>query len=172
MLKMLTTQLNGLFQRISDSEEEAIEETARLLAQATFGHGRVFFVCYDELQAIEMNALHAEEQFTNLHAWNDSITLTEQDRVCIFTRHADHPEALAFAKKLYEQFIPFGVVTSEKADDAGAMTDYAYTYISMGIRKGLLPNDLGERIVVPHTLAASFIYEAMKIAYDEMVDVE
>ena len=63
-------------------------------------------------------------------------------------------------------------MTSEKAEDAGAMTDYAYTYISMGIRKGLLPNDLGERIVVPHTLAASFIYEAIKIAYDEMVDGE
>ena len=49
------------------------------------------------------------------------------------------------------------------------MGDLAYTYISMGIKKGLLPNELGERIVMPHTLTALFIYEAIKIAYDEML---
>lgn len=170
MLKMFTTQLGGLYQRISSSEEESIEETARLLAQATFGQGRVFFACFDELQAIEVNALHAEERFTNLHNWSDDVILNDGDRVCIFVRHADHPKALALAKKLFEQFIPFAVVTSEKLKDAGEIANYAYTYISMGVRKGLIPNDVGERIVVPHTLSASFIYEAIKISYDEMVN--
>lgn len=34
MSKILTTQLSGLLQRITQNEEDAIEETARLLAQA------------------------------------------------------------------------------------------------------------------------------------------
>ena len=34
MLKMFTTQLSGLFNRIFDKEELSIEDGARLLAQA------------------------------------------------------------------------------------------------------------------------------------------
>ena len=46
MSKILTTQLTGLFQRIGQSEEEAIEETARLLAQAAIGQGTVYFATF------------------------------------------------------------------------------------------------------------------------------
>ena len=42
MSKILATQLNGLFQKIAQNEEEAIEETARLLAQASIG--KVMFI--------------------------------------------------------------------------------------------------------------------------------
>ena len=62
MSKMLSTQLNGLFQKIVQNEDEAIEETARLLAQASVGQGRVYFACFDEMQAIELNAV-AKYQF-------------------------------------------------------------------------------------------------------------
>ncbi|WP_395583966.1 DUF2529 family protein, partial [Pseudomonas syringae group genomosp. 7] len=34
MLKMLSTQVGGLLQRVATNQEEAIEESARLLAQA------------------------------------------------------------------------------------------------------------------------------------------
>lgn len=169
MLKMLTTQLSGLLQRIATGQEDAIEETARLLAQAGIGQGRVYFACFDELQAIELNALQAGEPFTKLQSWTIHTELTDVDRVCIFTRHAEHPEALALAQSLYDAFIPFAVVASEKEGDAGEMANLAYTYISIGIQKGLLPNDVGERIVMPHTFAALFIYEAIKIAYDEFL---
>ena len=49
------------------------------------------------------------------------------------------------------------------------LADLASTYISTGLTRGLLPGDDGERIVQPHALAALFIYEAVKIAYDEML---
>ena len=39
MLKILTTQIGGLFQKVATNQEEAIEETARLLAQAGIGQG-------------------------------------------------------------------------------------------------------------------------------------
>ena len=45
MSKILTTQLSGLLQRITQNEEDAIEETARLLAQAAIGEGNVYFAC-------------------------------------------------------------------------------------------------------------------------------
>ncbi|GLC87952.1 DUF2529 domain-containing protein [Lysinibacillus piscis] len=172
MSKILTTQLSGLFQRIVQNEEEAIEETARLLAQAAVGEGHVYFACFDEMQAIELNASQAIEHFAKLRIWTKDANITEADRVCIFTRSAHHEEALTFAQKLSQNFIPFAAVASEIADEENPLADLAYTYISTRVRGGLLPNEQGERIVVPHTIAALFIYEAIKISYDEMLQPE
>ncbi len=170
-MKILTTQLTGLLQRISQSEEEAIEETARLLAQASVGQGKIYFACFDELQAVELNAIQGSEPFTNLAKWTPETKITDVDRVCIFTKSCQNEEALALAKQLSEEFIPFAAVASEKADETNPLSELAYTYISMKIRGGILPHPtkLGERTVVPHLLAALFIYEAIKLNYDEII---
>ncbi|MDN4492091.1 DUF2529 family protein [Ureibacillus aquaedulcis] len=171
MSKILSTQMSGLFQRIIQSEEEAIEETSRLLAQASIGQGNVYFACFGELQAIEISALHGAEPFTNLKSWSPTASLTEADRVCIFTSKSDNSEALSLAKKLYENFIPFSVVSSEAKSETNELSDLAYTYVSMKIRGGILPHPtkLGERVVIPNLMAALFIYEAIKLNYDEMI---
>lgn len=172
MSKILTTQLSGLLQRITQNEEEAIEETARLLAQAGIGAGNIYFACFGEMQAVEVNALNSVEGFPKLLPWTKDTQLEEADRVCIFTRSAFDEEALTFAQTLNEAFIPFAAVASEVASADNPLADLAYTYISTRIRGGLLPNDSGERIVVPHALAALFIYEAIKIAYDEILSID
>jgi len=172
MSKILTTQLSGLFQRITQNEEEAIEETARLLAQAGIGEGNVYFACFGEMQVVELNACQAVEHFTKLVPWTKDTVITEADRVCIFTRSAHDEEALALAQQLSDNFIPFAAVASEAANSENPLADLAYTYISTRIRGGLLPNDLGERIVVPHAIAALFVYEAVKISYDEMLGLD
>ncbi len=171
MSKILSTQMSGLFQRIIQSEEEAIEETSRLLAQASIGQGNIYFACFDELQAIELNALRGAEPFTNLKEWSPTTGLTDSDRVCIFTAKSDNPEALSLAKKLYDSFIPFSVISSEPKSDANELSELAYTYVSMKIRGGILPHPtkLGERVVIPYLMAALFIYEAIKQNYDEMI---
>ncbi|UED80798.1 DUF2529 domain-containing protein [Lysinibacillus sp. CD3-6] len=172
MSKILTTQLSGLLQRITQSEEESIEETARLLAQAAIGEGNVYFACFEEMQVVELNALQGVERFAKLLPWTAHTEVSEADRICIFTRSAHDQQALALAQKLNEQFIPFAAVASEVANAENPLADLAYTYISTRMRGGLLPNDLGERIVVPHAIAALFIYEAVKIAYDEMLGLD
>ncbi|HWK23042.1 MAG TPA: DUF2529 family protein [Ureibacillus sp.] len=171
MSKILSTQMSGLFQRIIQSEEESIEETSRLLAQASIGQGNIYFACFDELQAIELNALHGSEPFSNLHSWSPTIPLTDSDRVCIFTSNSKNNEALMLAKRLYDNFIPFSVVSSDPKSDTNELSELAYTYISMKIRGGILPHPtkLGERIVIPYLMAALFIYEAIKLNYDEMI---
>ncbi|MFF2796979.1 DUF2529 family protein [Lysinibacillus xylanilyticus] len=172
MSKILTTQLSGLLQRITQNEEEAIEETARLLAQAGIGEGNVYLACFGEMQVVELNACQAVERFTKVAPWTKDTVITEADRVCIFTRSAHDEDALALAQQLNNQFIPFAAVASEVDNSENPLADLAYTYISTRIRGGLLPNDLGERIVVPHAIAALFVYEAVKIAYDEMLGLD
>lgn len=169
MSKILTTQLSGLFQKTTQTEEFNIEETARLLAQAGVGQGNVYFACFDEMQAIEINALYGAEPFQKLHSWSENIELTDADRVCIFTRSAKNEAAITLARQLFDAFIPFAAVASEKNDTQNELANLAYTYVSTGVRGGILPNDLGERIVIPHTMATLFIYEAIKLAYDEML---
>ncbi|RHW40027.1 DUF2529 family protein [Lysinibacillus yapensis] len=171
MSKILSTQMSGLFQRIIQSEEEAIEETSRLLAQASVGQGKVYFACFGELQPIEFNALNGAEPFKNLHPWSADIELSDSDRVCIFTPSSNNSEAVDLAKKLYDEFIPFAAVATEPPSDENKLSELAYTYISMKIRGGILPHptNLGERVVIPYLMAALFIYEAIKLNYEEML---
>ncbi|KGR85712.1 DUF2529 family protein [Lysinibacillus odysseyi] len=171
MSKILTTQMTGLLQRIQTSEEEAIEDTARLLAQAGIGQGNVYFACFGELKGVEINALEGAAPFIKAVPWSPEAQLTEADRVIIFTRSCQNEEAVALAQKLYDLFIPFAAIASEPADSDNELSELAYTYISMKIRGGILPHPskLGERVVFPHLMAALFIYEAIKMEYDEMV---
>lgn len=171
MSKILTTQLTGLLQRIQSNEEDSIEETARLLAQAGIGQGQVYFACFGELEGVVLNAELSTAPFTKFAKWTTETVLTSADRLIIFTRSGNDPQAVALAKKLNDAFIPFSAVASEVASESNELSELAYTYVSMKIRGGLLPHptNLGERIVIPHLLTALFVYEAIKLAYDEML---
>ena len=171
MSKILTTQMSGLLQRIQTSEEETIEDTARLLAQAGIGQGNVYFACFGELQGVALNATESVAPFAKMVPWTPDVEITEADRVIIFTRSCKDEEALTLAKQLYDAFIPFAAVASEVASDDNELSELAYTYISLKMRGGILPHPtkLGERIVFPHLMAALFIYEAIKMKYDEMI---
>ena len=79
------------------------------------------------------------EPFTNLAKWTPETKITDVDRVCIFTKSCENEEALALAKQLSEEFIPFAVIASEKVDETNPLSELAYTYISMKIRGGILP---------------------------------
>lgn len=164
---MLTTQISALLQRIVGNNEESIEETARLLAQATFGEGKVFFATFEEMKAVEFTALNGVEAFQGAAIYEEELDLGKEDRVWIITRSCSNKDAVQLAEKLASQFIPFAVIAAEKEDSK--LADLATTYISTSLTKGLLPGEDGERFVEPHALAALFIYEAVKMAYDEML---
>ncbi|WP_391119925.1 DUF2529 family protein [Psychrobacillus sp. L3] len=168
-MKMLTTQLSGLLQRIASSQEENIEETARLLAQAAAREGSIYFAAFDEMESITINAKYAVETFPNIQVWTTDTVLTSTDRVWIITRSCENKEALRLARKLSDDFIPFSVTAAEPADDANQLANLAYTYISLKLSKGLLPTEDGSRIVLPYALSAMFVYEAVKMKLDEIL---
>lgn len=172
-MKILTTQIGGLLQRAGSNNEEAVEETARLLAQATIGEGRVIFACFDEMEAVGLNAIFAAEPFRGAVRYEDGMEIHSADRVWLFARSATDERALEFARMLADKFIPFAVVAGEKATEENMLADLAYTYMATGVVKGILPGeDVGSRIVQPHVMVTLFLYEAVKIAYDEMVREE
>lgn len=168
-MKMLTTQINGLLQRIATTNESAIEETARLLAQATVGEGRIIFAGFNEMELLTATAIHGAEPFRNVIPYTENMHINNADRIWLLTRSSTNNEAMKLAQQLADKFIPFAVLAAEKPNDANELASLSYTYISTGILKGLLPGEDGERIVQPHALAALFVYEAVKMAYDEMM---
>ncbi|WP_432354029.1 DUF2529 family protein [Sporosarcina sp. A2] len=168
-MKMLTTQLSGLLQRLATNHEEAIEDTARLLAQAGIGEGRVVLYGNKEMTGVLSNAIEGAEPFAHAIAYSATLQLGSMDRVWLFTRNSSDEKAVELARLLTKHNIPFAVVSAEKASEDNELSELADVYISTGILKGLIPNDEGERVVVPHLLASLFIYEAVKISYDEML---
>ncbi|WP_210470195.1 DUF2529 family protein [Sporosarcina sp. 6E9] len=167
-MKMLTTQISGLLQRIIGNNEDSIEETARLLAQATIGEGRVILACFGEMKAVQLVATEGVDKLVGAIAYEPGMKIESQDRVWIVTRSHQNEEALLLARTLADAFIPFAAVSSVNAED-NDLAELATTYISTRLTRGLLPGEDGERIVEPQALAALFIYEAVKISYDEMV---
>ncbi len=67
MLKILSTQLAGVFQRISAQEEEQFEDAARLFAQAIISDGTIFVYGMDEMEAVVAEALHGAENCRTLN---------------------------------------------------------------------------------------------------------
>ncbi|WP_313893338.1 DUF2529 family protein [Psychrobacillus sp.] len=168
-MKMLTTQLSGLIQKIATSEEENIEETARLLAQAAAREGFIYFATFGEMESITVNAKYAAESFPSMKIWTADKQLTSADRVWIIARSSKDIDVLALAKQLHDAFIPFSVTAAEPASDENELSNLAYTYVSLKLAKGLLPAEDGSRIVLPYALSAMFVYEAVKMKLDEML---
>ncbi|WP_088008473.1 DUF2529 family protein [Indiicoccus explosivorum] len=159
-MKMLTTQLTGLLQRIG-KHEAAIEDTARVMAQAAIGEGTVYLAAFGEMEAVSAAAFHGPEPLRSAKRWQPGTELTSADRIWILARKDEGAE---LAAALTDQFIPFAYLSAETYDN----TD-ADAFLSLGIDKGLLPDDSGGRTVVPHGLAALFVYHAVKLVFDEML---
>ncbi|MFK8794126.1 DUF2529 family protein [Planococcus plakortidis] len=159
-MKILTTQLTGLFQRIA-KDEEALEDTARLLAQAVIGEGRIHLAAFGELEAVAAAALNGPEMFESAVRFDPAAELSTADRVWILARR---DEGDSLAQELAGRSIPFAMLTAEShANEA------AHAFLSLNIDKGLLPGEDGGRIVIPHGLGALYAYHAVKITMDEML---
>lgn len=171
-MKILTTQIGGLLQRISASGDEAIEETARLLAQATSGAGRVILAGFSEMDAVTSTALNGAAPLRGAVRYEQGMAINSTDRVWLLTRTAADEDGLELARLLADRFIPFAVLAADKAEGGNELADLSYTYISTGLTRGLLPGENGERIVQPHALGALFVYEAVKMEYDALLDEE
>lgn len=159
-MKMLTTQLAGLFQRISQ-HEEAIEETARLLAQAAIGEGTIFLAAFGEMKAVLPVALGEAEPLQSAAEWTPESIVMPEDRVWILSKNDEADELIG---RLNDAHLPFALLLGETRE--GVEADAS---VSLGIKKGLIPLDDGSRTVYPYAIGALFVYHAVKMAIDEML---
>ncbi|MGI2327750.1 DUF2529 family protein [Planococcus sp. YIM B11945] len=157
---MMTTQLTGLFQRIAQ-QEEAIEDTARVLAQAAVGKGTIYIAAFGEMKAVLAAAIEGAEPLPRAAEWRPESIVTSADRIWILAKKDEGDE---LAQRLADAHLPVAMLVAESKE-----TDLADAFVSLKIDKGLLPTDDGSRTLVPHAMGALYVYHAVKLVIDEML---
>lgn len=170
MLKMFSTQLTGLFNRLQEKEEFSIEDGARLLAQAAAGEGMVYIFGTKEMLAVGFEAVHGEEPLQSAAILTEDAELEAADRVLIVSRYADDQDALDAARKLQDKGIPFvSISTVRDGQGAESLDTMADVHIDLRIKKGLLPDETGNRFGYPASIAALFIYFGLRFTIEEIL---
>ncbi len=168
MLKILSTQLVGVFQRISAQEEQQFEDAARLLAQAVIGNGTIFIYGSDEMEAVVAEALHGAERFPNVKRFN-MTEVTTADRVLIVARFCTDEKAIDIAKQLQKQNIWTIGMSSVKAETTASLVDYVDVHIDLCLKHPLVPTEDGTRVGFPSAIAALFAYHSLALMTQEIV---
>jgi uncharacterized phosphosugar-binding protein len=167
---MYTTQLNGLFQRIAEKEEQSIEESARLLAQALVGEGKIYVKGFGEMEAVTSEIEKGLEPLIGAQRFENLEALTEADRVLIITRFCDDHDPLELARQLNRAGIPFVGVSGIRKNSDDTFQSLADVHIQTHAIRGLLPTETGERTALPSSLAGIYIYQALKFTVQEIIE--
>ncbi|MEH7415910.1 DUF2529 domain-containing protein [Neobacillus drentensis] len=171
MLKMFTTQLTGIFKKIAEKEEFSFEDGARLLAQAPAGDGSIYIWGAEEMKAVEFEAVYGAEPLRSAKSLTetDLDRITDADRVLLFTRLANDVPAVELAKRLREKMIPFVAISTVLESSEEDLSQLADVHIDLQLKKGLLPDDVGNRYGYPAAMAALFVYHGLKFTIDEIL---
>jgi hypothetical protein len=172
MLKMFTTQLTGVFQKIAGEEEYQIEDAARLLSQAPAGDGFIYIIGTAEMKGIAYEALEGAEplRYTKIISDPQLGGLSSADRVLLLSRFSTDEEAVRLAFLLAEKGVPFvSVCSCLDEEDPGQLAALADVHINLHLTKGLLPDDEGNRYGFPSAMTSLFVYHALKFTIDEIL---
>lgn len=173
MMKMFMTQLNGHFNRIQEQEELAIEDGARLLAQAAVGSGTIYIHGYSELHGIVDEAVLSSEPLSRakpLFSEDGSMNkLTDADRVLLFTHRSNDKKALALAETLRELGIGTVGVSCFLKDEKDRLDELVDVHIDSKLKKGLIPDEALGRYGYPALMTSLFIYYALHFTLKEIL---
>jgi len=165
MLKIFTTQLNGVFQKIL-KQEELFEDASRFLAQAIVGEGKVYVHGAKEFSGIKYGE-DTPQSFEPLFEEGQMKSLSSVDRVLLFAKHADDEEVIQIANTLTKNGIGFVVVSTVIEKDS--LSDLADIFINYELTRKLVPTEEGDRIGLPTLLTGLFIYHCLLLTINEIL---
>ncbi|WP_223701019.1 DUF2529 domain-containing protein [Sutcliffiella deserti] len=176
MLKIFTTQLQGVFSRIAGNEDFLLEDGARLLAQALVGDGRIYIHGVREMKAIEAEAVDGAEPLQKaapLSSLTSYQELTETDRVLLVSRFSTDEEAVHTAKALKEhgmEIVAVSTIVAAETSGAASLEEIADVHIDMKLKKPLIPGEDGERFGFPSSMTALYVYYGLAFTIKEMME--
>ena len=175
MLKIFSTQVAGLLKSISDKEEQSLEEASRLLAQTVLSEGTVYFKGFGEMEAVVSEALYGENKFRAGANFSDELLseLLPVDSVVVASRFLDDEKAVALCSEVRKNVgcnvILIGGRRKEAEIDVN-FDDLADIVIDTKAVRGLVPLDDGSRLGFPSGLTALFVYYALFLTTEEILD--
>ncbi|MEH6943626.1 DUF2529 family protein [Bacillus sp. JJ722] len=172
MLKIFTTQLNGIFKNITE-DEFIIEDAARLLAQAAISDGGIYIHGFKEMQGVLSQAIEGDEAIPHckpLFVNNRLVSLSPVDRVILVSRHSHDEDALQLAHQLINEQIPFIALSSIVDSQQEGLQTLADLHIDLKLKRGLVPTETGERIGYPALLIALYVLYAINLTLIELLN--
>jgi uncharacterized phosphosugar-binding protein len=174
MMKIFSTQLTGHFNRIVEQEELSIEDSARLLAQALVGEGKIYIYGFQELHGIVLEAVNSSEPLMSSEALfnqnGEMKELTAADRVLLFTYRSSDEEAIKLAQELSSKGIQtVGVSAVIKGEETGLNT-ITDLHIDSKLRQPLIPGEDGERYGFPALMTSLYVYYNLTFILKEILD--
>lgn len=160
----------GLLQKIAADEELALEDGARLLAQAAIGDGRIWLYGIGELDAVVTAALLGPDPLPKAKRLEPTATdeWQETDRALLFARFSADPEAIRLVEQLQAHGVDAVAVAALVKDEPG-LADMATVFIDSKLSRPLVPTEDGRRIGMPTIITASFIYYGLRVLLDEIL---
>ena len=169
MLIIFSTQMSGIFNRLLDKEAFGFEDSARLLAQASVGDGCIYIKGFGEMNGILSEAFEGAEPFPGFPFEYTNMPYSQEDRVLLFTRTSADKEAIELAVKLQELNIPFAAVSTGVPSAEPTLVELADVHIDLNLKKGLIPNESGNRVGIPNLMTALFAYYGIKFTLEEIL---
>ncbi|WP_017725963.1 DUF2529 family protein [Halalkalibacterium ligniniphilum] len=161
MIQIFTTQLSGLLNQFKEQEELALEDGARMLAQALVGEGQLYIHGIGEMAAVTAEATLGNERLPRLQPlFSDGqmAPWTAQDRFLLFSRFSNDQEAIRLAKELSAKGAMIIAASTVRETDDEQLSDIVDLHLNLNVQASLVPTDDGSRIGYPATLVALYAY--------------
>ncbi|WP_261131108.1 DUF2529 domain-containing protein [Bacillus sp. Marseille-Q3570] len=166
MLKIFTTQLSGVFKKIEEQEDEAIEDCSRLLAQTITGNGTIHIKGIGELEGIPSAIMDSNESIPACAPYGESV-VESGDCILAFannTRNIELEKLITQAES--EGISVVSVAAVEKGDEPIPNEEF---HIDTKLSMPLVPGEDGERIGYPVFMLALFVFYALYFNTNEML---
>jgi uncharacterized phosphosugar-binding protein len=173
-VKIFATQTIGFLQKIAAEEELALEDGARLLAQAVIGDGRILLHGFHEMEAVVIEALYGPDPLPKAARLMENGRLRddidETDRVLLIARFSNDKDAISLAERLKEQGLEIAAISAVVKDEQPSLVDIVDVHIDSKLLKPVIPKDDGSRIGMPTVITASFAYYCLLLTMDDILE--
>ncbi|WP_243291995.1 DUF2529 domain-containing protein [Bacillus sp. FJAT-47783] len=169
MLKIFTTQVTGLMNRVYEKQAYQLEDGARLLAQAAIGEGTIFLYGEGEMAGVISEAINGLEPLPSAKHLEHLSEVTHADRVLIFSRFSNDRKAVDIAKHFEAEGVPTVAVSAIVQEEGETLQHFVDVHIDTNLKKPLVPMDDGERTGFPALLSSLYIYHCLALTLHEML---
>lgn len=174
MLKIFTTQLLGILQKVAKQEADNLEDASRILAQTILSNGTVYFYGKGALHSTVLEAISGYNQFPNakiLDGSTKSEDIQSLDSIILFTDDPTDDHTLNNLDSLKQKGIQIiGVYPFESNDSSSSILDQVDVHIDLKGNDPLVPLNNETRIGQPLTLTALYTYLALYLNTMEIID--
>jgi len=167
-MKIFTTQMKGLIEKLTHYEEE-LEDAARVISQSIVSDGQIFWYGEGEMKGIVSQACSGTDSLENSLVADENTSFSNMDTLIIASPNISVPAV----KTLIDNAISAGasVITiysyNDSAQSEHRLADFSFC---TGVNQGLVPMESGKRIGSPHLLLALNLYYQLYFAVMEMLE--